>query len=111
MGKIVNNHLGQLAGLWKWTDSHDLTGSRINRLSITLKRGLTRYAEHLADLLPCSARLARLLNRRADQHLSELLNLVCFTHQLQWIVLATQNWGSQDLAELAVQLLTRLCEC
>lgn len=105
-GKIVNNHLGQLSGLWKWSGSHDLTGSRINRLSITLKRRLTRYAENLADLLPCSTCPSRFVDRRANQRLCMLPNVVRFAYQLKRIALFTQNWRSQDLPELAVQLLT-----
>jgi hypothetical protein len=106
MSKIIDDRPGQLVGLRKCTGIHDLSGSRINWLAVTLENGLTGYTEHLADLLPRSARLSRLLHSRGHQRLSPVLNLVRCTHQLERIVLATQNRGSENLAELAVKLLT-----
>ncbi|MDT5235978.1 MAG: hypothetical protein QOF47_1965 [Mycobacterium sp.] len=106
MSEIIDDRPGQLVGLRKCTGIHDLSGSRINWLAVTLENGLTGYTEHLADLLPRSARLSRLLHSRGHQRLSPVLNLVRCTHQLERIVLATQNRGSENLAELAVKLLT-----
>jgi hypothetical protein len=65
--------------------------SGINWLAVTLENGLTRYTEHLTDLLPRSARLSCLLHSRGHQCVSPVLNLVRRTHQLERIVLATQN--------------------
>jgi hypothetical protein len=71
----------------------------INWLAVTLENSLTRYTEHLANLLRRSARLSRLLHSRGHQRLRPVLNLVRCTHQLERIVLATQNRGSENLAE------------
>jgi hypothetical protein len=110
MSKIIDDRPGQLVGLRQWGGVHDFSRSRINWLAVTLENGLTRYPEHVADLLPRSARVSCLLHGRGHQRLSPVLNLVRCTHQLERIVLATQNRGGEQLAELAVKLLTSRSE-
>jgi hypothetical protein len=106
MSKIIDDRPGQLVGLRKCTGIHDFSGSRINGLAVALESGLTRYPEHFADLLPRSTSLSRLLHRRCHQRLSPVLDLVRRTHQLEQVVLVAQNGGGEDLAKLAVKLLT-----
>jgi hypothetical protein len=106
MSMIIDHRPGQVDGTRKWAGIHDFSVSRINWLAVSLESGLTRDAEHLADFLPCPARRSRLLHSRSHQRLSPVSNLVRCTHQVERIVLAIQNRGSENLAELAVKLLT-----
>jgi hypothetical protein len=106
MRQIIDDRLGQLVGPRKCTGTHGFSRSRINRLAVTLENRLTRNTEHVTDLLPRSAGLSRLLHSRGHQRLSLVLDLVRSAHQFERIVLVPQNRGSENLAELAVKLLT-----
>ena len=106
MGKIIDDGPGQFVGLRKCAGIHGFSCSRINRLAVALENGLPGYPEHIADLLPRSARVACLLHRRGHQRLGPVLDVVRGAHQLERIVFVTQNRGGEDLAELAMKLLT-----
>ena len=110
MSVVIDDRPGQLDGIRKWAGIHDFSVSGIDWLAVSLENGLTGYTEHLADLLPCPARLSCLLHSCGHQRLSPVPNLVRCAHQVERIDLAAQNRGSEDLAELAVKLLTSRSE-
>jgi hypothetical protein len=107
MSEIIDDAPREFVGSRNWVCVHYFSGSRIDGLAVTLEDGLTRYTEHVADLLPRSACLSCVLNSRGQQRLSPVLNLVCCPHPFERIVVAAQDRGGEDLAELAMKLLTR----